>query len=144
LQAVASNFVLELSFLWEGGEVTHDGKRLPKAFVEHYLKTQGVDLKDYGAESRDGLAVDALAIKDDASGISVEVKADEQTLVATDAKGKVLWQADVIKLAGAPGVGKPVVRHLSIKKGRVTAVYGKHSFAELDLHTGKLISSGSD
>ena len=66
------------------------------------------------------------------------------TRVANDAKGKVLWQTNVIKSAGPPGVGKPAVRHLSIKAGRVTAVYGKHSFAEFELATGKLLATGSD
>jgi hypothetical protein len=86
----------------------------------------------------------ALSVKDDGSGIIVSVKPDEQTLQAVDAKGKELWQANVIRAAGPPGVGKPAVRHLSIKGGRVTAVYGKHSFAEFDLRTGKLLSTGSD
>jgi hypothetical protein len=90
------------------------------------------------------VAVAVLMVKDDVSGIIVSVKPDEQTLVAKDAKGKVLWNVNVIKAAGPPGVGKPAVRHLSIKGGRVTAVYGKHSFAEFDLRTGKLTSSGSD
>jgi hypothetical protein len=84
------------------------------------------------------------AVKDAESGISVSVGTDEKTLVAKDERGKVAWQADVIKLAGAPGVGKPAVRSLSVKNGRVTAVYGKHSFADFDIRTGKLLSSGSD
>jgi hypothetical protein len=83
------------------------------------------------------------SVTDEATGIVVTVKDDERTLVAR-LGGKILWQADVIKSAGPPGVGRPVVRHLSLKGGAVTAVYGKHSFAELELKTGKLLASGSD
>jgi hypothetical protein len=82
--------------------------------------------------------------KDAKTGVTVAVQDDDRTLVAKDDKGKTLWTADVIKLAGAPGVGQPVVRHLSLKDSKVTAVYGKHSFADFDLKTGKLLSSGSD
>jgi hypothetical protein len=51
---------------------------------------------------------------------------------------------DVIKKAGAPTVGQPVICHLTLKDGKVAAVYGKHSFADFDLKCGKLLASGSD
>jgi hypothetical protein len=72
------------------------------------------------------------------------VKDDNRTLVAKDKQGKVLWEVDVIKKAGAPTVGQPVIRHMTLKDGKVTVVYGKHSFADIDLKSGKLLASGSD
>lgn len=85
-----------------------------------------------------------LSAGDAASGISVAVKIDERSLIATDARGATLWETDVISAAGAPGVGRPAVRHLSLQDGKVTAVYGKHSYADFDLKTGQLLSAGSD
>jgi hypothetical protein len=138
-QAVADNSWLELAYLREGREVAHRGDRLAKSFADHYLKTQGIEAVEETEKAKE-----VPPVKDDASGISVAVQADGKTLVAKDKDGKVVWQADVIKRAGEPGVGKPAIRHLSIKEGRAVAVYGKHSFAEFDLRTGKLVSKGSD
>ena len=85
-----------------------------------------------------------LSVNDEKVGISVGVKDDNRTMVAKDKQGKVLWEVDVIKKAGAPTVGQPVIRRLTLKDGKVTAVYGKHSFADFDLKSGKLLASGSD
>ena len=92
----------------------------------------------------DNPAKNRPSIKDEKSKVTVGVKEDDRTLSARDKDGKVLWEVDVIKKAGAPAVGKPVVRDLALKDGKVTAVYGKHSFADFDLKTGKLLASGSD
>ena len=84
-------------------------------------------------------------VKDEKSGIVVSVKKDDgRSLVAKDLEEKVLWEVDVIKTAGEPGVGAPVVRHLSLNDEQVTAIYGKHSFARFELKSGKMLSSGSD
>ena len=83
-------------------------------------------------------------VRDEATGITVAVQEDQRTLVATDKDGKALWRVDVIKTAGAPKVGQPVVRALMQKGPTVTAVYGKHTFAEFDLADGKLRSVASD
>jgi outer membrane protein assembly factor BamB len=89
-------------------------------------------------------AAEQPSVKDAISGTSVSVQADSHTLIAVDKDGKTVWKVDVIKAAGAPAVGQPVVRHLSLKDGNVRAIYGKHSFADFDLATGKLVASGSD
>ena len=83
-------------------------------------------------------------VKNEKSGIVVSVKDDGRSLVAKDLEEKVLWEVDVIKTAGEPGVGAPVVRHLSLKDEQLTAIYGKHSFAVFELTSGKMLSSGSD
>lgn len=84
------------------------------------------------------------AVKDEKSGTVVSVKNDGRTLVATGSAEKVLWEVDVIKTAGEPGVGASVVRHLSLKDEQVTAIYGKHSFAIFELKSGRMLSYGSD
>jgi hypothetical protein len=96
------------------------------------------------SQAADEPAKKQLSVKDEKSGISVALKDDDRSLVAKNKEGKVLWEVDVIKKAGAPAVGQSVVRHLSVKDAKVTAVYGKHSFADFDLKSGKLLSSGSD
>jgi hypothetical protein len=50
----------------------------------------------------------------------------------------------VIKTANIPFVGQPVVRDLHLKGGKLTAIFGKHSFADFDLTTGKFLGAGSD
>jgi RNA polymerase sigma factor (sigma-70 family) len=86
----------------------------------------------------------ALNVKDAKTGITVDLLADQRTLIAKDAEGKELWKKDVIVAAGAPAVGQLVVRHLSVKDTNVIAVYGKSSFAAFDLKTGKYTNLGSD
>ena len=84
------------------------------------------------------------AVKDEESGPVVAVKNDSRTLVAMNAEEKVVWEVDVIKQAGEPDVGAPIVCSLALTNQQVTAIYGKHSFAVFDLKSGKLLSRGSD
>ena len=60
--------------------------------------------------------------------------------------GKPEWEIDIIKECGAPSVGEPVIRQVSFDpaRGEVTATYGKHSSARVDLKTGKILEKGSD
>jgi hypothetical protein len=118
---------------------------------EHTMKSLGIALvigliTCAFSQAADKPAKKQLSVKEETSGILVVVKDDDRSLLAKDKGGNVLWEVDVIKIkkAGPPAVGQPVVRHLSLKDGKVTAVYGKHSFADFDLKTGKLLSSGSD
>lgn len=89
-------------------------------------------------------AADRPSVKDEATGVAVQVKADNRTVVVTDKDGKALWEVDVIQSAGPPVIGQPMVRHLSLKDGKVRAIYGKNSYADFDLTTGKLLASGSE
>jgi hypothetical protein len=91
------------------------------------------------SQTADEPAKKRLSVNVEKVGISVAVKDDNRTLVAQDKQGKVLWEVDVIKT-----VGQPVIRHMTLKDGKVTVVYGKHSFADFDLKSGKLLASGSD
>jgi len=84
------------------------------------------------------------SVTDTASGITVTLQEDGRTIVACGTDGKTVWEADVIKTTGIPFVGAPAVRDLQAKNGKVTAVYGKHSFADFDLATGQFLGAGSD
>lgn len=81
-------------------------------------------------------------VKDAASGITVTVKDDNRTVIATDAAGKMIWFTDLAAVKGV--VGQPVVRQLTLQDGKVTATYGKHTSVVIDLKTGKVISISSD
>jgi hypothetical protein len=89
-------------------------------------------------------ATKALAAHDTSTGTYFRVNDDGRVLTATDENGRVLWAVDVIEKAGAPFVGEPKIRHLSVVEGKVAVVYGKHSFANFEPKTGKLLSSGSN
>jgi hypothetical protein len=83
-------------------------------------------------------------VTDATSGITAVVKENGRTVSARDRDGRALWEADVIRTAGIPVVGQPVVRDLHLKGGKLTAVFGKHAFADFDLATGKFLGAGSD
>jgi hypothetical protein len=85
-----------------------------------------------------------LAARDSATGTDFRVSDDGRVVTATDAAGRVAWAVDVIEKAGAPFVGEPTIRHLSVVDGEIAVTYGKHSFANFEIKTGKLLSSGSD
>lgn len=78
------------------------------------------------------------------TGVTVTVQEDGRTIVARGRDGKAIWEADVIKTANIPLVGQPIVRELHLKEGRVTAVYGKHSFADFQVANGRFLGAGSD
>ena len=59
------------------------------------------------------------ALTDARSGITVTVKEDGRTITARDRDGETLWEADVIRTAGIPFVGPPVVRELLVTNGNV-------------------------
>jgi hypothetical protein len=84
------------------------------------------------------------SVTDAASGITVTVQEDGRTIVARGRDRKMVWEADVIKTANIPLVGQPIVRALHLKDGKVTAIYGTHSFADYDVATGKFLGAGSD
>src|SRR3954465_15385838 len=85
-----------------------------------------------------------LTARDNSTGIVFRVADNGRTLTATNPTGRVVWTVDVIDNAGPPAVGAPVIRPLSLVNGQLAVVYGKHSFANFDPKTGKLLSSGSD
>jgi hypothetical protein len=85
-----------------------------------------------------------LAARDSATGTDFRVSVDGRVLTATGEDGQVLWTVNVMEKAGAPFVGEPTIRHLSVVDGEIAVTYGKHSFANFEIKTGRLLSSGSD
>lgn len=72
------------------------------------------------------------------------VSDDMQTISAYENENERIWQLNLIEKLGKPKVGKPFIRFMKLKEKSLYIVYGKHSFAEIDLRNGKVISSGSD
>jgi hypothetical protein len=72
------------------------------------------------------------------------VEDDLQTICAYEDENKKIWQTNVIKTLGKPKVGKPIIRFIKLTEKTLQVTYGKHSFAEIDIRNGKIISSGSD
>jgi hypothetical protein len=58
--------------------------------------------------------------------------------------GKVKWKKEVTKVCGQPIVGKSEIREIRIQKNYLKIVYRKHSFAEIEVQTGKVICEGQD
>ncbi len=77
------------------------------------------------------------------AAVQVAVAGDGRSVSSSDGDGKILWTVDVIAACGAPAVGDPVVREVSLKDGHVHVVYGKHSFATID-GAGHIQCTGSD
>jgi len=71
------------------------------------------------------------------------VEKDMQTLSAYY-NGKPKWKTNIIAICGKPYIGKPEIRVIKLKTDKMFVVFGKHSFAEVDLSTGKTKYLGSD
>ena len=78
------------------------------------------------------------------SGTSLYLDDNAQILIAESKDGKTLWSVDVIKECGVPAVGEPKVRTVTVQKGKVNVVFGKHSFATVDLKSGTIEYQGAD
>ena len=81
---------------------------------------------------------------DTVTGITVAVEPNGQELKATGKDGVALWQVDVVKAWGNPAVGKPAIRHLAIRDGKVDVTVGKAMGGTVDLKTGKAVLIGED
>jgi hypothetical protein len=68
---------------------------------------------------------------------------DKQTIVA-EQKGTILWVKNIIRMCGKPLVGKSKVRKVWIKDNAIVLVYGKHSFAKINIISGYETCLGSD
>lgn len=78
------------------------------------------------------------------SGTSLYLDNNARILSAKAKDGKTLWSVDVIKECGVPAVGKPKVRSVTIQGGKANVVFGKHSFATVDLKSGEIEYQGAD
>lgn len=81
-----------------------------------------------------------IVAKEKDGGRVVEVDPNGRDLVCKREE-KVIWRSGVVM---ANEVGAPVIRHVSIADGKVTAVVGKHRAVTLDLNTGKILGDASD
>ena len=71
------------------------------------------------------------------------IEKDMQTLSAYTNR-KLKWKTNVISVCGKPGVGKSEIRVIKLSLDKLSVVFGKHSFAEVDIYTGKTQYIGSD
>jgi len=71
------------------------------------------------------------------------VERDLQTISAYKS-GKLLWQTNVISICGKPSVGKSEIRYIKYESKKLFIVFGKHSFAEIDIINGNTTFIGSD
>lgn len=53
--------------------------------------------------------------------------------------GDFSWSENILKTCGVPVVGEPMIRDVTIEGVKARVVYGKHSYAEVDLATGEII-----
>ena len=94
---------------------------------------------------QEATAVSRTPVASDASsGTSLYLDDSAQILTAESRDGKTLWSANVIKECGVPAVGEPKVRSVSVQMGKVNVVFGKHSFATVDLKSGRIEYQGAD
>jgi hypothetical protein len=77
------------------------------------------------------------------NNVTYYIEKDMQTVSAYE-NGKIKWQTNIISVCGKPGVGKPEVRCLKIKGKILQVVFGKHSFANVNINNGKTKFIGSD
>ncbi|RZJ32950.1 MAG: hypothetical protein EOO51_15285 [Flavobacterium sp.] len=66
-----------------------------------------------------------------------------QTILAYQ-NGKIKWKKEVLKVCGKPTIGKSEIRDIRIENKYLKIVYGKHSFAEIEVETGKVTCDAQD
>lgn len=71
------------------------------------------------------------------------IERDLQTVSAYK-NTKLIWQTNVILVCGKPSVGESEIRHVKYESNKLFIVFGKHSFAEIDIIKGKTTFIGSD
>ena len=71
------------------------------------------------------------------------IENDNQTLSAYE-NGKLKWKTNVIKVCGKPEVGEPKIRYIKLNKKVIKVTFGKHSWAEVDVESGKTKFIGAD
>lgn len=77
------------------------------------------------------------------NGIIYYIENDLQTLSAYE-NNKLKWKTNIIAVCGKPKVGASEIRGLKLKSGKILVVFGKHSFAEVDITNGKIQYLGAD
>ncbi|WP_175453167.1 hypothetical protein [Flavobacterium noncentrifugens] len=76
-------------------------------------------------------------------GIIYRIEKDNQTLSAHK-NGKQMWKTNIIKVCGKPDVGNAQIRYIKLNKEKINVIFGKHSFVEVDIKTGKTKFLGAD
>jgi hypothetical protein len=71
------------------------------------------------------------------------IENDNQTLSAYE-NGKLKWKTNVIKVCGKPKVGEPKIRYIKLSEKVIKVTFGKHSWAEVDMESGKTKFIGAD
>ena len=71
------------------------------------------------------------------------IENDNQTLSAYE-NGKLKWKTNVIKVCGKPKVGEPKIRYIKLNEKVIKVTFGKHSWAEVDMESGKTKFIGAD
>lgn len=73
------------------------------------------------------------------------IKKDTQTLCAYE-KRKLKWKTNIIVDCGEPKVGKSEIRFLKFneKTRTISVIFGKHSFAEVEIRNGNTKFLGAD
>ena len=68
----------------------------------------------------------------------------DKTRVLLFKGSKIVKEFEILKKCSDPTVGKPEIRSIKKSKYTVQVVYGKHSYAEIDLATDEIRCLGSD
>jgi hypothetical protein len=71
------------------------------------------------------------------------IEKDIQTLSAYE-NGRLKWQTNIISVCVKPSVGKSEIRVIKPEADKLLIVFGKHSFAEVDIKNGKTKYLGAD
>ena len=77
------------------------------------------------------------------NGIVFFVERDGQTLTAYTGDKKK-WVVNIIKICGEPAVGKSEIRYLKLTESKIEIIFGKHSYASVDIENGRVKYLGAD
>lgn len=69
---------------------------------------------------------------------------DNGEILSAIKDNKKMWSANIIKECDKPLVGLPRIRHIEQEEDKIIVTFGKHSFAKVDINSGKIEFIGSD
>ena len=94
-------------------------------------------------QNNENNSFEKLKILDKKTNIIYFVEDNGEILSAIKDNNK-MWSANIIKECGKPLVGSPKIRHIEKKEDNIIVTFGKHSFAKIDIISGKIEFIGSD
>lgn len=107
------------------------------------LSARRLSANEYSHASLSAYPNATISAKDKATGITAYVESDGRHLALISNDGRLLEIIEVVK-KGMTCIGTPVIRYVAFKKDKLSVIFCKHDFGEVDLHLFQYKYLGAD